>query len=127
MGILAALLVFLAIMGSYAIDPNLFWRSPRGFELSQVFNWYRVQYVAVENNTADAMFYMLLIGMPTLVMFYICLRFAAPELSAARSLVPQRVTEENEELKRERIWGSDAHEETIDEIFAAVRPRNPDK
>ena len=125
MGILAAMLVFLAIMGSYAVDPKTFWQRPSGFELSQVFNWYRIQYVAVELSTADAMFYMLLIGMPTLVMFYFCLRCAAPELSAARSLVPQRVTEENEELKRERLWGTDADEETIDEIFAAVRPGNP--
>ena len=124
MGIGAALFVFLATLGSYAIDPNGFYGYARGFELTQVLNWYRVQYIAVDRNTGEAVMYMLLVGMPTLVMFYFCLRWSAPELSIARTMVPQRIAEENEELKRERLWGKDSEEETIDEIFAAVRPGN---
>ncbi len=123
MGICAALLVFLATMGSYAIAPNVFWDSMRnGFDISQIFNWYRVQYTAVDRNIGDASIYLMLIGVPTLVMLFICLRLSASELTIAATTVPERVREEDDELKRERLWGHDADEETIDEIFAAVRP-----
>jgi hypothetical protein len=123
MGICAALLVFLATMASYAIAPNVFWNNLRsGFEISQIFNWYRVQYAAADRNMGEAMVYLLLIGFPTLVMFFFCLKLSAPELAIASVAVPDRVLEEDDELKRERLWGQDADEETIDEIFAAVRP-----
>ncbi len=123
MAITSAVFVFLATLGSYAIAPNVFWGYRSGFEVSQIFNWYRVQYIAVDRSANDAILHLMLIAVPTLVMFYFCLRFSAPELSAASSAVPQRILDENLELKRERLWGRDeSDEETIDEIFAAVRP-----
>lgn len=122
MAIFAGLLVFLATLGSYAIDPVAFYSYSGQIEPTQLVNWYRTQFIAADRSSSEAGFYMLLIGIPTIPMFYVCLRWAAPELSIARTMVPQRVTEENEELKREKLWGKDADEETIDEIFAAVRP-----
>ena len=122
MGLIAAALVFLATMSSYAIDPIEFWSSSLGFEVSQIFNWYRVQYMATDRSMPEAILHMLIIGMPTLIMFVFCLRLAAPELSVTRSVVPQRVLEENADLKKERAPRRDDDDETIDEIFAAVRP-----
>lgn len=65
---------------------------------------------------------LLIIACPTLLMLVLCIFFTAPELAESSVAVPERILEEKEELKRERIWGTEAHEETIDEIFAAVRP-----
>ena len=124
MGLIAAALVFLATMASYAIDPLVFWDTSYGygFEPSQIFCWYRVQYIATEKNTSDALLYMMLVGAPAIVMLFFCLRLAAPELAVARSVVPQRVIEENESRKKVKATRRDDDDETIDEIFAAVRP-----
>ncbi len=122
MGIASALLVFLATIGSYVLSPSVFWDNRGGFHITQIFNWYRAQYAAAEIGFNEAGLFMLLVGMPTLIMLYFCARFAAPELSATQSAVPQRVLDENMELKREQQFDRDSDEETIDEIFAAVRP-----
>ena len=123
MAIGSGLIVFIAMIGSYSVAPRLFWRTYDGMELSQIFNWYRVQYLAVEGN-AEVFASLLLISIPTLAMMLIGIRLSAKELSIAGSVVPQRILDEEERMKRERIYGDDADEETIDEIFAAVRPDN---
>jgi len=121
MAITAVVVVFLGILSCYTLAPDVFWDDRRGFYLSQIPNWYRAQYDAVEGRDS-AVAYMLTIAIPTVIMFLFCIRSAAKELTIASTVVPDRVLEENEQLKRERVWGADADEETIDEIFAAVRP-----
>ncbi|QEG22701.1 ABC transporter permease [Mariniblastus fucicola] len=121
MAFITAIPAAIAIFSSYALAPDVFEDLRYGFDLSQIFNWYRVQYLAVEGNVDEAIPYMLIVGIPTFTMLYVCFRLSAPELSESHTAVPQRVLEENEALKRERLWGADADEETIDEIFAVVR------
>lgn len=122
MALVPAVLVFLATIISYGIAPAIFQNDRYGFDFSQMFNWYRVQYMAVGTGSGDVFAHLAIIGGITLPLLYVCIRYAVPELSVSRTAVPDRILEENEELKRERIWGTEAHEETIDEIFAAVRP-----
>ena len=122
LALIPAVLVFLATVGSYAIAPNIYNNYGSGFEFSQIFNWYRVQYLAGSFGISGVGVNLIIILCPTLLLLLICCFFAAPELAESSLDVPDRILEENEELKRERIWGSEADEETIDEIFAAVRP-----
>lgn len=121
MAITSVVVVFLATLSCYTFAPDVFWNNFRDFYPSQVLNWYRAQYHATEGHSA-AVIYVLLIGIPTILMFLVCLRISAKELLIASTMVPERVLEEDEQLRRERALGSEADEETIDEIFAAVRP-----
>lgn len=123
MALIPAVLVFVSTVASYGIAPNVFNNySNTGFDVTQIFNWYRIQYVAGSNGITSVWLNLLILACPTLVMLVFCIFFAAPELAESNVAVPDRILEEKEELKRERIWGTEAQEETIDEIFAAVRP-----
>ena len=122
LAIVPPVLLFLVTIGSYVIAPYIFDDYNYGFEFSQMFNWYRIQYMAVATASSDVILHLIAIGAITSVLLFFCLRYVVPEFAVSRAAVPDRVLEENEELKRERIWGSEADEETIDEIFAAVRP-----
>ena len=122
MALIPAVLVFIATIASYGIAPNTFNSFQAGFDVSQIFNWYRIQYFAGANGISAVWMNLLIIACPTLLMLVLCIFFTAPELAESSVAVPERILEEKEELKRERIWGTEAHEETIDEIFAAVRP-----
>ena len=123
LAIVPAALVFLATAGSYGIAPLVFQARRAKFDFSQIFNWYRVQYMAVGTGSGDVFWHLAIIGAITLPLLYFCIRYAIPDLTITSMAVPDRLIEEDKELKRERIWGTEeAHEETIDEIFAAVRP-----
>ena len=120
MAVTAALLVAFATIGSYALSPDEFWRMSNPSELSQVFNWYRIQYFVSLGN--DLSHILLLVAIPTIPMFFLCIRIASQELVIASTMVPDRVLEEDEQFRQERRPREDYDDETIDEIFAAVRP-----
>lgn len=122
MAILAAVLVFLATIGSYGIAPRVFADYSGNFEVTQMFNWYRIQYFAADKNIDSVMIHLMVLSMFIIPMLFFCIRISAPEFAIRQAAIPQRILDENEELKREQLWGRDVDEETIDEIFAATRP-----
>lgn len=115
-------LLILATVGSYAVSPLVFNDYRYGFNTTQIFNWYRAQYIAADVSFYEAWLHIAAIGLPTLVTMFFCLRSALPEFAISATAVPDRVLEENEELRSERRRGGDEDDETIDDIFAAVRP-----
>ena len=123
MGAATIVVVFLTMLASYAIAPRAFWDTGRlDFEITQVLNWYRANYFAIEGHQLQSVLHVMLVGAPAVVMFVFCMRYCGPELAETQVDVPKRVLED-EERQREIRQGNDPDEETIDEIFAAVRDR----
>ena len=123
MGASTIVVVFLTILASYAIAPRVFWdTSASGFEFTQVLNWYRANYCGLQGDVIQSIAYVMLVGAPTAVMFFFCMRYCGPELLETQVDVPERILED-EERQRQIRQGNDPEEETIDEIFAAVRDR----
>lgn len=122
MAILAIAMVFVVTVGSYTIDPFMFdnFNSRSGFEISQLFNWYQIQYLAGDRGAETVAGELFLVGMMAIALFGICLLFAARDLVVEKAFVPQRVLDEEEENRQQKM-AREYDDETIDEIFAAVR------
>jgi ABC-type transport system involved in multi-copper enzyme maturation permease subunit len=126
MAIIAVAMVFLVTVGSYTIDPYVFNSSSGGFEPSQLFNWYRIQALAADRGAETVAGELSIITVLAVPLFLVCFWIAARDLLAEKAFVPQRVLEEDEE-KRKQNLAREYDDETIDEIFAAVRPgQSPD-